>query len=867
MASKKPESDSSKPDISSQIKPVQSVTNLETDPGHCYHCGETIEERHTLPSENSTESSSDNQLHFCCRGCVQVYQIITASGNQSYYTYRTEFANRPEEDHTANMPYEVWESEITEDDEGIRTTDFLIQGIHCASCVWLNERILKDMPGVVYASVQLATNRARVSWNTQTTSMREIARAVADIGYTLVPVQKTSEKEARRHSRDMLKRMTVAAFFTGNIMLVSIALYAGYFGFMDKGTKNFFHFVSWLMATPVLVYSAAPFFRNAWGAIKNRFLSMDILTATGISLAYGYSVYVTLSQRGEVFFDSMCMVTAAILTGRFIETRFKERSLFFVENLGHSLPKTVHRLKKADKNKANRLPGYTQTKKLAEKNDPEESPVENTQIGDILVVYPGEVVPLDGLLLNDKAEVDESMVTGEFRSVEKKRKQRIMAGSRTLAVKLFLMVDSTAEDNTLTAIARLADESLRNMPQTQALAEKVSRWFIGFVLFAGSATFIWWTSISSTPSIEAAVLNTVTLLIAACPCALNLSIPTAFIVAIQRAFNAGIIVKGGQSLEDLAAARTLALDKTGTLTEGEMSIAEYLPLKKMNKTQVDKMLALAVAIEKEVNVSHPISRAFLKFAETQQLKNKPASGLKEAEYEPGLGITMKVGRKTYYLGSKKPFASIVTGPKDNRKPVTSVYLAEVSDGTYLPLIEFQLIDNLKQETSEVLSDIKKINRSMKHVLITGDSSENARFIGDKLKLDEIYAGATPEEKLRLIEKFKTLGNTAMIGDGVNDAAALAAADTGISFADAAEISATSSDVLLLGNDLSHLRNMFALAHDTRRKIRQNLIMSFFYNILLLPLAFMGAIIPLVGAAAMSLSSLVVVVNSMRIKIK
>ncbi|MDH5716710.1 MAG: heavy metal translocating P-type ATPase [Spirochaetia bacterium] len=804
----------------------------------CFHCGDKIpQQKKYFFKENNQSLNEKISIHFCCKGCLQVYVLINESGNKNYYEYREEFSPRPDKEKTNKLPYEIWDEEIKPDEKGIKEASFVIQGIHCASCVWLNEKMLKKTKGIIEAEVQLATNRAKIKWNSKIISLRQISKIVAAIGYTALPVKKTEEQEAKSFSNKMLKRMVTAGFFTGNTMLISAALYAGYFSFMEKDIKNFFHYVSWFLATPVLLYSAKPFFQTAYYSLKQKILSMDLLTVSGISLAYFYSIYSTVTEKGEVYFDSVCFVTFAILIGRYIEAIFKERSLFYIENLGKSLPKTARIL---------------QNKNLKK---PLELPIEKIKIDDIVLVYPEEIVPFDGFLVNPSAEVEESMLTGEFKAIHKKTNDLILAGSKCVGESIRIKVAKKLEDCAIHNISKLAEESLNRMPVIQKLAEKVSRYFIAFVFIGASATFLFWKFIK-TGSIDETILHTISLLIAACPCALNLSIPTAYIVASQKAYTHGILMHGGRVLENIAKCDIVAFDKTGTLTEGNMKITKTHVFS--NTVSQKKVLEIAYGLQKETQVKHPVSKAFL------QKNIKTYLKFNKTKYTAGRGIRAFQGKTQYFLGSQTYMKTLkISIPQVKHSSTESlVYLAKQENQNKKILAVFFLSDSLRENSYEILNEISK---KKELILLTGDQKKPAEQIAKKTGIKTIFAEVNPHEKKEIIESFQKKEKIiTMVGDGINDAIALAKADTGISFANAAEISIYSSDILLMGNNLNQLSFLFRLALQTRKKVLQNLSFSFLYNSALLPLAFAGYLIPLIAALAMSASSIIVVLNSLRL---
>lgn len=841
----------------------------------CHHCGLELSPGKIWESEGH---------HFCCNGCLRAWQLIHEFGLDNYYEYRTEFGPRPVSDGSGEpavnaLSFDTLEEELEPDREGQLSQRFLIQGLHCASCVWLNEKILGEIPGVSEARVQLATGVVYLSWDPNQVPLRDIAERAARVGYKILPVGEgdARHQEQARRSRDFLKRMVLAGFFTGNIMLVSVALYAGYFGRMDSATRVLFHWVSWLMATPVFLYSARPFFTSALAGLRHGVLGMDTLLATGLGLAYGYSVYVTLSDRGEVFFDSVCFITFVILIGRYVEQRVRERSLYILSRLTSALPAIVRRETGA--------------------GQWEEQPVKAIGQGDILLFGPGSVVALDGVLRPNGpgvdseetaagVEVDESLVTGEHRPVLKRPGQTILAGSQCLSRNLRLEVTSPPGENTLDKMRHQMESSLNRESPRQAWAAKVSRYFIGTVLTAALASFGWWAWIQEAP-LETALLHTVSLLIVACPCALSLSIPTAFIVALQRAFRSGVLIQGGSLLEKLSQADTIIFDKTGTLTEGKMTLSFTHPMDPEGETGGQErktrthFIEIAAALEEESGLHHPIARAFLNAYQNENGRNPSVPGPRaaEVEYLPGRGVSGLFHGRRWFLGSgdwlvKSTGKPLPSEPSKIPPGATRIWLAsappesKTPDGDTQIAALFILEDKPRAGAAEALKFLRRrVSSPEKNiVLLTGDEETAARELAGKLGIVNYRARVLPEEKTAFVRERQAEGKlVAMVGDGLNDAVALHQADIGISFADAAQLSIYSSDILVFQDDLRGLPLVWRLAAKTRRVIWQNLGFSLAYNLILIPLAFLGLIIPLTGAVAMSLSSLLVVLNSLRLQ--
>lgn len=812
---------------------------------NCYHCGEDL-----AGSELRAGTHA-----FCCGGCLGAFQIIEAAGRSGYYTHRTKFSPRP--DDAADPSLAVFEAALTPEADGALKATFLVRGIRCASCVWLTELALGDLEGVDDVEVRFATGRAYLRWQPRQVSLSEIAAATAALGYRLVPLEQTGEGGVQRQGRTFLQQMTVAGFFAGNTMLLSVALYAGYFDHIDQATKNLLHLFSFLFCLPVLLYSARPIFRGAWAAVLYRTPTMDVLTALGIALAFFYSVFAWWSQRGEVFFDSITFVVFILLIGRFVEDRLKARMLFFVENLS---------------------PALTGVASVYRDDRWQSVATKDVVVGDRLMLGSGEFVPVDGRVLSESAEIETAILTGEFLPRVVPLGQVIVAGSRNIGPPLELLALSDQAGGMLGHITALADSSMREQPRFVRTAERASRWFVAFVLLAGCATFAFWYG----RGVEFAILNTLTLLIAACPCALNLAIPTVYTTALQRAFASGCLLRTGTLLETLARTSTIVFDKTGTLSKGQLRVAGIQTFKNASEQQARD---LAVALQSANTVRHPVTEAFLRLGPVEQCLMAA-----DVEYEPGSGLRGSFGGIEYALGSIAFLRDLgfaipdtvspemataglsAAGPHPGANPVDGrevllpqlqVALGRTTNRGPELLAVFFLEDELRPEAVTVLSELRAARRLL---LVSGDTSTNANWVGRQLAFDQVLAPCSPAEKARIISRLQREGDTVvMVGDGINDAAALRTSDCGISFAGASDASVVRADVVLIDADLNRLVELFDLAGRARRKVRQNLALSFLYNAALLPLAFSGVIVPIVAAGFMALSSITVLLNSLALR--
>jgi len=825
----------------------------------CFHCGDVVRTDKYILHENGEE------LHFCCNGCYQAYQFINDYGLGSYYKNREDFGEKPTENYELSV-FEVIDQKIPlvkKENQTYKEKSFYIFGLHCASCVWLNEKVLSQLEGVIEVRVNFSNNRVYLKWNPELISLKEIAEQTYRIGYKIQFIDENIEKSFKNKSDSLLKKMAVAGFFTGNNMMISMALYAGYFDYIEPAMKQFFHFFSFLFATPVLIYSASEFFRNSYYSLKHKVLSMDILTATGISLAYFYSVWVTFSFQinHEVYFDAVCFVVFAILTGRFIESRLKLKTYYYITNLGSIIPSFVRKLKDED---SIRLQSINENHYHYEE-------IDLIQVNDIVVVFPEEIVPLDGLLLNDVIEVDEASITGEYTPVVKKTNDFIVSGSKNVSSQtLFLRVVKTKNESTISEIIKLSESSLKEKSKAETIANKTANIFIFFVLVLSIITFVYWYFYKN--QLESAILNTLSLLIVACPCALSLSIPTAFVVAIQKLFSNGCLFKTTNTIELLSKTRNIAFDKTGTLTQGKLEVEKvysFVPKEKLNQ-----LINIFNRVQRELMIQHPITKAFFKIEnQLNEISIEEINTKKididllfndnlRGDYIAGKGVVIAIDdKKSLFLGSKEFIENL---SNEFIKQIIlpgrlMIYLGIKQSQTTKILAVFLLRDSIRNNAKEVLNTL---NQKYNTFLLTGDTEENAKYIQNELKLKEIYYSLKPEEKAKVIQNLQKSGITIMVGDGINDTVALNQADVGISFADASKLAMYSSDILLLNPNLEYINYILNFSKQVIKKIKQNLIISFFYNILLLPLAFIGFLNPFIGSVFMSLSSITVVLNSL-----
>lgn len=796
---------------------------LQVQTDQCFHCGESCKAGALSLREG------EQVLSFCCQGCQTAYQIIQSSGHGNYYQFRNAFAARPEVDQKSAV-YDLWEKELPLND-GYRVGTFFIPSLHCPSCIWLSERILDSIPGIQHYQLSLTAMRLKLSYDPGAVSLATIATALASTGYALYPVGSGQAEQEKKAASDLLKRMGVAGFFTGNMMIFSLSLYAGFFSSINLEVKNLFHLVLFTFSLPVLLYSARPIFQSALALLRRRLPGMEILTVTGISLAFGYSTYVMLTQTGEVYYDSIAFVVFALLCSRYLEQRLRMRTTYRLENLY-----TDHLVYL--------LPDRTAI--LARQIEP----------GMQVEIPPASLIPVDGKLLDESAEIDESFLTGEFRAVTLKAGSFVRSGSKTLHT-LRLRAESTADTGTLADLRHWIDQALAEDPAERFFRITSQVFTVAVFIMAAVTLAVWW-SIDVRKGIE----STIALLIVACPCALALAVPVARIVALVEAYASGILVKNASKAFTPGKLATLFLDKTGTLSQGQarfdrLEMVAPTSTAHSNKTRpsAEELLQLAAALEAAARSSHPLALSL------QQAASAPWPTASAARSIPGCGIEGQIADQTYLLGNRRWLSSRLSSSPPGEWQGEEAEKME----TWLAtpdkyLARFLFLDPLRPEAPQVLADLPS---DLRTVLLSGDQEASVQAMARRLGLPEFHAEQLPLQKKARVEKAQSQGRVAFLGDGLNDTVALKAADLSLAFAGKHPFLHNAADVLFLREDLGLLSRFLRIRANAATTMLQNLGLAFLYNIVLLPLAMGGFLAPVVGAIFMGLSSISVTANALR----
>lgn len=800
----------------------------------CHHCGNEVD---SSPIQKEIEGREEV---FCCEGCLTVSQIIHSSGKDLYYSIKgSQTLDRVQlpKSFPDNLDTpQIYERYVTQKDPKIWEIYIKVTNIHCSACIWLNEKALLDIDGVHTAVINFATGTAKVSFDKNKTSITDIFQCILSIGYKPIlfkPGEKL--KKGQNNLKSLLLKIGVAAFCFGNIMLFSVALYSGYFSGIELGYKRLLHYVSWALATPAYLYSGSPFLIGAFSSLKRKTLTMDVLLFLGISLAYFYSVYVTLSDNGEVYFDSVCMIYFFILIGKYFEEKSRVYSHEKIDELLCKLPEMS----------------------ICITNTMETSiPSESIISGMTLKTIAGERVPIDAKLLSDSIHIDESFLTGESRPIKRKKGDTIQAGSICLDSTCYLEAITSYSDSSLSRMKNRIEEAILAKPKIQILTERIASHFIRTVFGVAILTFLGWMFYSH--DLEKALVYTISVLIVACPCALGISVPTALVTNHIVNSKFGAILKSPNAIDPLSNLDTILFDKTGTLTEGKFRVLE-------STLPDSSLLSYIYKIESESN--HPIAKSVLRYIESNPshsisiLSDLEIKNLKVLSGEGIRATLLDLGsEKEILLGTASLLQSQgVSVPEVNKEgSIIYVSLNLIYQGYLL------LSDTPRKESFELISHLKKIIPDIR--LISGDREEIVQSTANTLGITKYMANCKPEKKADLVASLHREGKiVAMVGDGINDSLSLAGADVGISHSDAEDLSIDKSDLILLSGNLLSLHKSILSAKITSKVIKQNIFISLFYNSIMLPLAISGWMIPVLCAGFMTLSSLTVLINSLSIR--
>jgi P-type Cu2+ transporter len=772
----------------------------------------------------------------CCAGCQSVAQAIAAGGFESYYRDRTAFAPGLQDYPAANdlAIYDLPEVQrgLVREVSGALEVQLLLQGIACAACIWLNEQHVGGLPGVLAMEVNYTSHRARVRWDPQRIRLSQILRAIRSIGYQAFPASNvTTEAARKREDRAALWRLFVAGFGMMQVMMYALPAYLAEDGSMSKDITHLMRIASLVLTVPVVAWACGPFFRGAWRDIKLRRLGMDVPIALGIGVAFTASVYATLTGGGAVYFDSIAMFVFFLLCARYLELRARQKAAASLEYLDRALPLAAYR-----------LTHYPASR------DTEEVPAVALGRGDLVLVKPGEVVPADGVLVDGETETDEALLTGESQPVVKCEGAAMVAGAVNRLSPVVMRVEQAGEATRASHIRRMTERAAGQRPYLAEVTDRIAGWFVASVLVVAAAAAVFWTVTDA----SRALWIVVAVLVVTCPCALSLATPTALAVSVGNLARRGVIATRGHAIEALSRVSHVVFDKTGTLTHGQLTLAGFELLAGATREG-----ALSVAAALEQGSEHPIARTIVA---TATLGGTPGSVAEAVRAFAGSGVQGRIDGVAYRIGTAQ-FVSVLAGtpPERDFGGATPVWLG--SEQGWMAVLTFA--DALRPEAAQVVAALQSGGRRI--VILSGDEPAAVHAVAKQLGVRSAEGGLSPEGKHARVRALQDRGAiVAMVGDGVNDAPVLAQAQVSIAMGSGAVLSQAHSDLVLLEGRLARLLDAFAVSARTMRVVHQNLAWAFAYNIVALPFAVAGDVTPWLAGIGMGLSSLLVVLNALRL---
>jgi Cu2+-exporting ATPase len=816
--------------VSPTSEPVRAPSSA-----HCFHCGEP--NRHPLRWRAVLAGAPRD---FCCAGCLGIAQTIHAAGLDAFYDRRTECADRPADGSEGTDEFAPWDDVAMQAGFVRALSDrrsevsLLLEGIHCGACVWLIERWLLRRPGIVAVDVNFATRRARVVYDPKRERLSGVLRAVAAVGYHAYPYD-PARREAlvQRESRTLLLRMAVALLAMMQVMMFAVPTYITVDG-VEPAHQLLLEWASLTLTLPVLLYSAAPFFRGAWRDVRVRRPGMDVPVAIGVAAAFGASAWATFSGSGAVYYDSVTMFVALLLVARYVELAARRRAGDAVEVVARARPARAERF--VD------WPARREVEAVA---------ASALAAGDLVLVRAGATVPADGEVVEGRGKVEEAILTGESRPLDRAPGDAVLAGSVLRDDALVVRVAAAGEATRLAAIERLVTRAAGERPRVARLADRVAGRFVALLLVLAVATALIWGLLE--PARALAV--TFAVLVVSCPCALSLATPAALAAAAGALARRHVVVARADALEVLARVTHAVFDKTGTLTTGRVTLVDV----PWHRDDTAPAAAIALAAALEAQSEHPLAQAFREASQGHALPRVEA-----LHVVAGHGVEGMVEGRVVRLG-RPEFVTALSGaalPSGNEAPGAAATLVALGDGRGVAAL-FALSDALRPGAAELVAALASMG--VVPMILSGDRSATVEAVAAQVGIAGARGDAAPEDKRAAVAKLQAAGAVvAMIGDGINDAPSLAQANVSLSLGSATPLAQWTADIVVLRDDLQLVAGTLAHARRTFRVVRENLGWAFVYNAIAIPAAALGYVSPLAAAAGMSISSIVVVANALRV---
>lgn len=791
----------------------------------CFHCGEPI------PVGVRIHARIDaREEPVCCHGCKAVAEFITGAGLDDYYRYRDQASARADEPQRPDRWAAYDRADLVErltraEPGGARSITVLLEGLRCSACSWLADKALRQQRGVLEVSINPATARARLVWNPGQVRLGDLLRVLEHVGLRPHPLAgEPAEQLALLERRTALKRLAVAGFGMMQVMMFALPMYVGG---MERGMQEFFRLVSMLLSVPVALYSGWPFYVGAWHALRARTVSMDVPVTLGILSAFVASVWNALTGHGEVYFDSVTMFVFFLALGRYVEMVARHRAGSVTDALARLAPVTARRVHADD--------------------SIEDVQAVELQPGDELLVRTGEIFAADGVVVTEAdGRVDESMLTGESTPIAKTRGAAVRAGTQNLGAPLRVRVTAVAGQTVLAGIVALLERAQAERPRLAKVADRAASWFLSRILVGAALVFAVWWFIDPAQAFPA----TLAVLVVTCPCALSLATPAVLAAATSDLARRGVLVAHTDAFEALAKATHVLWDKTGTLTRGLVRVEEVQPLRDLSAEQC---FGLAVSLERLSE--HPIARAFVADGATVPTATDVAVAAGQGLEGTIDGRRVRIGTRDYAL-SLDPRSSDAS---DGGAAGSWVWLGD-AEGL---LAGFRLTDPIRAEAADTVQAFAALG--LPSEIVSGDAEPAVAALASRNGIDRHASRLSPQDKVARLQALQAAGAVVVaIGDGINDAPLLRGADVAIAMGRGSALAQTSADLILVRDSLEQLPGVVVTARRAQRIVKQNLAWAIAYNLAALPLAALGLVPAWIAAIGMSLSSVIVVLNAMRV---
>ena len=813
-----------------------------TSPTPCYHCALPVP-----AGSHFTAVVLGEPRAFCCPGCQAVAEAIVAGNLESYYQHRSEASANPDAlpvqlvDELALYDRSDVQKPFVRHTGELAETTLMIEGISCAACGWLIEKHLRNLPAVAEARLNLSNHRLQVQWADSQLPLSQLLGELRHIGYASHPYQADrAAEQLASENRTALRQLGVAGLLWFQAMMATMATWPEFNIDLSPELHTILRWVALFLTTPIVFYSCAPFFKGAARDLRTRHLTMDVSVSLAIGLAYFAGIWTAITGSGELYFDAVGMFALFLLAGRYLERRARERTAAATAQLVNLLPASCLRLD-ADGNSQRIL-------------------LRELQTGDRVLVHPGAVLPADGRIIDGQSSVDESLLTGEYLPQPRQRGDAVTAGTLNIESVLTVQVQALGQDTRLSAIVRLLERAQSEKPRLAEIADRASQWFLLFSLVAAAAIgLLWWELDPSR-----AFWIVLAMLVATCPCALSLATPTALTAATGTLHKLGLLLTRGHVLEGLNQIDTVIFDKTGTLTLGKPALQAF---EAVNYADENQALTWAMAIQ--THAEHPLAGALRTYATERHIQAEPAGDFR---VQAGRGASGLVDGRRAWLGNDLlmkeqgiDMAAWRTQAEQHEALGRTLSWLAIDDAGQPRLVALMAFaDTIKPEAPETIRQLDRLG--IDSWLISGDSQAAAGAVGRELGIDRVEAQVLPEDKARHVQALRDQGRVvAMIGDGINDAPALSAADVGMAMATGTDVAMHSAGITLMRGDPLLVPAALDISRHTWHKIRQNLFWAFVYNSLGIPLAAVGLLNPMLAGAMMAASSVSVVANALLLK--